>query len=307
MDGMDLNGKTALVTGASRGIGQAAARCLADLGANVILTAPTPDAADAAVEKISGAVGCAAHATDEDAARRCVGFAIERFGRLDILVNNAATNSAYGLLTEQHYSGFRKSIDVNMWAPIMWSSLAARAWMSQHGGAIVNTASIRGLATEPKLGVYNASRAALIQLTRQSAVELAPTVRVNAVAPGVVRTKLSELLWREYEQPLSTRCRWHVSANPKTLAGLSLFLPPMPQPGSPAKPWSSTEERPYESPSRQSLHLLGKHGRGLVGHGARCRSSRAHGLVGDARLRPRTAGDRSAPRCWSVQPDLHPL
>ena len=202
MDGMDLNGKTALVTGASRGIGKAAAQCLADLGANVILTAPTPDAADAAVEKISGAVGCAAHATDEDAARRCVGFAIERFGRLDILVNNAAMNSAYGLLTEQDHSGFRKTIDVNMWAPIMWSSLAARAWMSQHGGAIVNTASIGGLATEPKLGVYNASKAALIQLTRQSAVELAPTVRVNAVAPGVVRTKLSELLWREHEQTL---------------------------------------------------------------------------------------------------------
>ena len=152
MDGMSLKGKTALVTGASRGIGQAAARCLADLGANVILTARTQDAADAAAEKISGAIGFAAHATDEDAARRCVDFAIERFGRLDILINNAATNSAYGLLTEQHYSGFRK--------------------------------------------------AALIQLTRQSAVELAPTVRVNAVAPGVVRTKLSELLWREHEQTL---------------------------------------------------------------------------------------------------------
>jgi NAD(P)-dependent dehydrogenase (short-subunit alcohol dehydrogenase family) len=203
MAGMDLNGKTALVTGGSRGIGHAAADRLADLGANVILTARTQEAADAAAEKIGGAVGFAAHAADEDAARRCVEFAIERFGSLDILVNNAATNSAYGLLTEQQYSAFRKTIDVNMWAPIMWSSLAARTWMSQHGGAIVNIASIGGLATEPKIGIYNASKAALIQFTRQSAVELAPMVRVNAVAPGVVRTKLSELLWREQEQSLT--------------------------------------------------------------------------------------------------------
>jgi NAD(P)-dependent dehydrogenase (short-subunit alcohol dehydrogenase family) len=203
MAGMDLTGKTALVTGASRGIGQAAAQRLAELGANVILTARTQDAADAAAEKISGAVGFAAHVADEDAARRCVGFAIERFGRLDILINNAGTNSAYGPLAEQNYSAFRKTIDVNMWAPIMWSSLAAQAWMSQHGGAIVNTASLGALTTEPKLGVYNATKAALIALTKQSAVELAPTVRVNAVAPGVVRTKLSELLWREHEQTLT--------------------------------------------------------------------------------------------------------
>jgi NAD(P)-dependent dehydrogenase (short-subunit alcohol dehydrogenase family) len=198
-----LNNDVALVTGASRGIGHAAARCLADLGANVVLTARTQDAADAAAEEISGAVGFAAHAADEDAARRCVDFTLERFGRLDILVNNAATNAAYGPLVDQRYEAFRKTIDLNVWAPIMWSSLAARAWMSEHRGAIVNIASLGGLATEPNLGIYNASKAALIHLTKQSAVELSPTVRVNAVAPGVVRTKLSEVLWREHEQALT--------------------------------------------------------------------------------------------------------
>jgi len=199
----NLIGKTAVVTGASRGIGHAAARCLSKLGVNVVLTARTQDAADTAAATVRGAVGFAAHAADVDAARRCVDFTLERFGRLDILVNNAATNAAYGPLVDQHYSAFRKTIDLNVWAPIVWSSLAARAWMSEHGGAIVNTASLGGLTTEPNLGIYNASKAALIHLTKQSAVELAPTVRVNAVAPGVVRTKLSEVLWREQEQAVA--------------------------------------------------------------------------------------------------------
>jgi len=199
----NLIGKTAVVTGASRGIGHAAARCLSKLGVNVVLTARTQDAADTAAATVRGAVGFAAHAADVDAARRCVDFTLERFGRLDILVNNAATNAAYGPLVDQHYSAFRKTIDLNVWAPIVWSSLAARAWMSEHGGAIVNTASLGGLTTEPNLGIYNARKAALIHLTKQSAVELAPTVRVNAVAPGVVRTKLSEVLWREQEQAVA--------------------------------------------------------------------------------------------------------
>jgi len=199
----NLIGKTAVVTGASRGIGHAAARCLSKLGVNVVLTARTQDAADTAAATVRGAVGFAAHAADVDAARRYVDFTLERFGRLDILVNNAATNAAYGPLVDQHYSAFRKTIDLNVWAPIVWSSLAARAWMSEHGGAIVNTASLGGLTTEPNLGIYNASKAALIHLTKQSAVELAPTVRVNAVAPGVVRTKLSEVLWREQEQAVA--------------------------------------------------------------------------------------------------------
>jgi NAD(P)-dependent dehydrogenase (short-subunit alcohol dehydrogenase family) len=203
MDGIDLAGKTALVTGASRGIGHAAAQCLSELGANVVLTARTQDAVDTAAETISGAVGFAAHGDDEDAARRCVAFTPERFGSLDILVNNAATNAAYGPLVDQHYDAFRKTIDLNLWAPILWSSLAARRWMSAHGGAIVNTASLGGLTTESNLGIYNASKAALIHFTKQSAVELGPTVRVNAVAPGVVRTKLSEVLWREQEQTLA--------------------------------------------------------------------------------------------------------
>ncbi|BBX63627.1 3-ketoacyl-ACP reductase [Mycobacterium saskatchewanense] len=204
MDSLHLTGKTAVVTGASRGIGHAAAWYLSRLGADVVLTARTQQAADAAAaETVPGAVGFAAHATDADAAGQCIDFTLERFGRLDILVNNAATNAAYGPLVDQHYDGFRKTIDLNLWAPILWSSLAARAWMSAHGGTIVNTASLGGLTTEPNLGIYNVSKAALIHFTKQCAVELAPSVRVNAVAPGVVRTKLSEVLWRDREHAVA--------------------------------------------------------------------------------------------------------
>jgi NAD(P)-dependent dehydrogenase (short-subunit alcohol dehydrogenase family) len=188
------------------------------------MTARTQDAADAAAETICGAVGFAAHATDEDAASRCVDFTLERFGRLDILVNNAATNAGYGALVDQSYDGFRKTIDLNVWAPILWSSLAARAWMSAHGGAIVNTASLGGLITEPNLGIYNASKAALIHLTKQTAVELAPTVRVNAVAPGVVRTKLSEVLWREHEQALNDSLPLGRIGEPEDVARAIAFL-----------------------------------------------------------------------------------
>ena len=119
----------------------------------------------------------------------------------------------------------------------MWSSLAAKAWMLEHGGAIVNTASLGGLITEPNLGVYNASKAALIHITKHAAMELAPTVRVNAVAPGVVRTKLSGCFGANASRTCAIRCPLDVSANPETSVGQSPFLPPMPRPGSPVKPW----------------------------------------------------------------------
>ncbi len=114
-------------------------------------------------------------------------------------MNNAGTNPAFGPVVDQDHGRFAKIFDVNLWAPILWTSLVTKAWMSEHGGAIVNTASIGGMGFEANLGLYNASKAALIHLTKQMALELSPTVRVNAVAPGVVRTKLAEALWREHE------------------------------------------------------------------------------------------------------------
>ncbi|MFF4028009.1 MULTISPECIES: SDR family oxidoreductase [Nocardia] len=200
MPNADLTGHTAIVTGASRGIGLATAQALAAAGANVVLTSRDQESADAAAAQVEGnALGIAAHAVDEEAARSCIDRTLERFGSVDILVNNAGTNPAFGPVIDQDHGRFAKIFDVNLWAPILWTSLATKAWMGEHGGAVVNTASIGGMGFEANLGLYNASKAALIHLTKQMALELSPRVRVNAVAPGVVRTKLAEALWREHE------------------------------------------------------------------------------------------------------------
>jgi NAD(P)-dependent dehydrogenase (short-subunit alcohol dehydrogenase family) len=225
MSNQDLTGRTAIVTGASRGIGLAIAQRLAGAGANVVLTSRKQDNADAAAAQVGGnALGVAAHATDEEAARRCVELTLERFGSLDILVNNAGTNPAFGPLIEQDHARFAKIFDVNLWAPLLWTSLAVKAWMGDHGGAVVNTASIGGLHFSPGMGMYNATKAALIHVTKQLALELSPRVRVNAICPGVVRTRLAEALWKGNEDPLSASIALGRIGEPADVAGAVGFL-----------------------------------------------------------------------------------
>lgn len=200
----DLEGRAAIVTGASRGIGLAIAGGLVAGGANVVLTARSQAAADQAARTLGPrASGHAAHAVDESAASECVAATLERFGRLDILVNNAGTNPAYGPVVDQDRNRFAKTFDVNLWAPIMWTSLAWHGWMKDHGGTVVNTASVAGMLVTPGLGLYAASKAALIHMTKQLALELGPRVRVNAVAPGIVRTRLAEALFHDHEEAVA--------------------------------------------------------------------------------------------------------
>jgi NAD(P)-dependent dehydrogenase (short-subunit alcohol dehydrogenase family) len=222
---VDLTGRTAIITGASRGIGLAIAQHLADAGANVVVTARKQDSADAAAAQIGAkALGVGAHAVEEDAAKRCVDLTLDRFGRIDILVNNAGTNPAYGPLIDQDHARFAKTFDVNLWAPLLWTSLAVKAWMAEHGGAVVNMASIGGMHQSPYMGMYNATKAALIHVTKQLALELSPRVRVNAVCPGVVRTRLAEALWKDHEQALSASTALGRIGEPADVAAAVAFL-----------------------------------------------------------------------------------
>ncbi|HEY5333860.1 MAG TPA: SDR family oxidoreductase [Solirubrobacterales bacterium] len=225
MPGTDLGGRGAIVTGGSRGIGQAIARSLVECGAQVVVTSRHLEAAESSAAEIgAGAVGFEANSVDEEAAQACVDFALERFGRLDILINNAGTNAAFGPLVEVEHDRFTKTYDLNVWAPVLWSGIAWGATMAEAGGAIVNVASIGASAVVPNLGVYHSSKAAIVHLTRHMAMEMAPKVRVNAVSPGVVRTHLAEKLWKEHEAEVAAATPGGRIGEPEDIGPVAAFL-----------------------------------------------------------------------------------
>jgi NAD(P)-dependent dehydrogenase (short-subunit alcohol dehydrogenase family) len=201
-----MAGRTALVTGASRGIGLGIARSLVDRGARVVLTARKPEALAQAVEELGGedvAVAVAGNAGDADHRAEAVRTAVETFGSLDMLVGNVGINPVYGPLVDLDLGAFRKILDTNVVSTLGLVQEAWRAWMAEHGGSVLVVASVAGLRSSEGIAAYGVSKAALINLTAQLAVELAPKVRVNALAPAVVKTRFAGALYEGREEQVA--------------------------------------------------------------------------------------------------------
>ena len=191
-----LDGRAALVTGGSRGIGKAIAAAFAAEGARVMITGRGAEGCEATAAEIGPACDwIAGNVSRLEDAEAAVEATVDRFGAVDILVNNAATNPYAGLVIDADMPRWDKTMAVNLTAPLVWSQLAWRRWMRERGGAIVNISSVGAYKTTDQYGVYSLSKDALIHLTRQLAVELAPGVRVNAIAPGLIRTEMARALW----------------------------------------------------------------------------------------------------------------
>ena len=221
---ISLKGKTALVTGASRGIGKAIAKSFVDAGAQVMLTSRKEDALRAVANEIKGDTAVfAANTGDLEQGQACVEATIERFGKIDILVNNAATNPYYGETLGVDSSRFDKTFQVNLKGPLFWSQAAWTASMKNNPGVILNIASVGGLRAEQGLGVYNLTKAAIIHLTSQLACELGPT-RVVGIAPGLVKTMFASVLVENFGDRLAAALPTKRLGEPQDIANLALFL-----------------------------------------------------------------------------------
>jgi len=221
---ISLRGKTAIVTGASRGIGKAIAKSFVDAGAQVMLTSRKLDALQAAAKEMDGETDVfAANAGEIDQAQACIDATVKRFGKIDILVNNAATNPYYGETLGVDSARFDKTFQVNLKGPLFWSQAVWNASMQNNPGVILNIASVGGLRAEQGLGVYNLTKAAVIHLTSQLACELGKT-RVVGIAPGLVKTLFASVLIENVGDKLASALPTKRLGEPQDIANLALFL-----------------------------------------------------------------------------------
>ncbi len=222
-------GAVAIVTGASRGIGLGIAQRLVDEGAKVVITARKPEALSDAVARLGGpghALGIAGNAADEAHQDEVVAAARSTFGGLHLLVNNTGINPAYGPMLDNDVEIARKVLDVNVVAAFSWikKCVAAGLGDAEHPGAVVNVASVAGQGASGVIGWYGVSKAALIHLTTELGHQLGPDVRVNAVAPAVVKTKFAEALYEGREDAVARAYPMKRLGTPEDVAGAVSFL-----------------------------------------------------------------------------------
>ncbi len=228
---IELTGKVALITGASRGIGQAIAELFAASGAQVIISSRKQDGLDKVAERIranGGAVETEVCHNGEAASREALIKAIkDRHGRLDVLINNAAANPYFGHILDTPEAAMRKTIEVNIEGYFHMSQLAGRLMKTHGGGSIINTASVNGRVAGFNQGIYSVSKAAIISLTEAFAKECARhNIRVNAVLPGLTDTQFAAALTQN-EQMLNMilpQIPMNRVAKPREIAGIYAFL-----------------------------------------------------------------------------------
>lgn len=222
----ELSGKVALITGASRGIGYGVAEAFVARGDRVVITGRTEDTLKEAVEQLGAerAVYVAGKAHDEAHQAGAVERAMEAFGRVDYLVNNAGTNPVFGPIADLDLNVARKVFETNVISALGFAQKTWHAWQKDNGGAIVNIASVAGIAPSPFIAAYGVSKAAMINLTQQLAHEFAPGVRVNAIAPAVVKTKFASALYEGREAEAAASYPLARLGVPSDIGGAADFL-----------------------------------------------------------------------------------
>ena len=227
----NLDGKVAIVTGASKGIGEAIARGLAEFGAKVVISSRKQDAVNAVAEQFRKdgleATGIACHVGDEAQLQHLVEQTKSIYGGIDILVNNAATNPVFEQLSKVDGGVFDKIMNVNVKACFTLANLCYASMVERGGGSVINIASVEGMTPSTNLGLYSVSKAALIMLTKSQGKEWGRKgIRANAICPGLIKTKFSAALWNNEQimQVVKQHLPAGRAAAPEEMAGLAVFL-----------------------------------------------------------------------------------
>jgi len=227
----DLTGRVALVTGASRGIGEAIAKAYAQRGARVVVSSRKQEACEKVAQEIVAAggesVAIACHIGDMEALAKLFDTVEQRFGRLDVLVNNAATNPYYGHILDTDLGAYQKTVDVNVRGYFFASIMGGRLMRKGGRGSIINVASVNAVRPGPLQGIYSVTKGAVLNMTKAFARECGPEgIRCNAILPGLIRTKFAGALLADEQQ-----LQHYVGDNPlrrvgepQDLAGAAVFL-----------------------------------------------------------------------------------